>query len=345
MIKVLIVDDSRVAQEFLVHLLTVDPAIQVVGVANNGAEAVEAVKALRPDVITMDIHMPRMDGFEATRAIMESTPTPIVIVSASTSAKDAGSTFRALEAGALAVVLRPPGKGHPNHQTAIRELLRTVKTMSEIKLVRRQPRPKQSAPAVPAAKGIRLVAIGASTGGPPVLHRILSLLPKPFAAPVLLVQHIAPGFVDGFISWLSEAAGFPLHLAEHGQVCLPGHGYVAPDGLHLGVDRDLRIMLSDQAPDSGLRPSVAHLFLSVAGALGPRAVGVLLTGMGRDGAKELKMMKDVGALTVAQDAASSVVHGMPGEALKLGAATYVLPPEGIAAVLAALIGQQSGESA
>lgn len=345
MIKVLIVEDSRVVQEFLVHILTSDPTIQVVGIANDGAEALEAVRQKRPDVITMDIHMPKIDGFKATRAIMETLPTPIVIVSASTSAKDVTSTFRALEAGALAVVLRPPGMGHPQHEAAARELIQTVKLMSEIKVVKRISRVAPAPPLAPGLKAgteIQLVAIGASTGGPPVLQKILSGLPQDLAVPVLIVQHITPGFVEGLVEWLAGASRFPLHIAAHGEQPKPGHGYVAPDGFHMGVGSGPRIVLSDHATENGLRPSVAYLFRTVAQVLGARAVGVLLTGMGKDGAEELKLMKDMGAPTIAQDKTSSVVHGMPGEAIKLGGATYVLPPEAIAAMLAGLMRKTNG---
>jgi two-component system chemotaxis response regulator CheB len=353
MIKVLIVEDSRVAQEFLVHVLTSDPAVLVVGVVNDGVEALAAVKAKRPDVITMDIHMPKMDGYEATRTIMESAPAPIVIVSASTSATETSATFRALEAGALAVVLRPPGIGHPGYAAAARELVQTVKLMSEIKVVRRFARPTKEpapllapaspvAPTLTSAADIQVIAIGASTGGPPVLHTILSSLPPDLPVPVLIVQHIAPGFVAGFVEWLTGAAKFPVHIATHGQLTLPGHGYVAPDGFHMGIASGPRIVLSNQAPENGLRPAVGYLFRSVAQVMGAHAVGILLTGMGRDGAEELKVMKDRGALTIAQDEVSSIVHGMPGEAIKLGAATHVLPPESIAAMLTDLIHKTNG---
>jgi two-component system chemotaxis response regulator CheB len=342
MIRVLIVEDSHVAQELLAHLFTSDPDMQVVGVANDGAEALEAVRQKRPDVITMDIHMPRMDGFEATRAIMETLPTPIVIVSASTSVKGIASTFRATEAGALAVVLRPPGMGYPEHEAAARELIQTVRLMSEVKVVKRTQRTKEHVPAPPLTlpaprpvTGIQVAAIGASTGGPPVLQRILSGLPQDLPFPMLVVQHIASGFTEGFVEWLAGASRFPAHIASHGEQPLPGHAYVAPDGFHMGVGSGPRIVLSDHVPENGVRPSVAYLFRTAAQVLGPCAVGVLLTGMGRDGAEELKAMKDRGALTMVQDEASSVVHGMPGEAIKLDAATYVLPPEGIAAMLAA----------
>jgi two-component system, chemotaxis family, protein-glutamate methylesterase/glutaminase len=344
-IKVLVVEDSPVAQEFLVYMLTSDPSIQVVGVAHNGAEAVDAVKEKRPDVITMDIHMPVMDGFEATRRIMETVPTPIVIVSGSTGAGEVSGTFRAIEAGALAVVRRPPGINHKEFETGSRELIQTVKLMSEVKVVRRftraskayvAVRPPVSMPLQRTTK-IQAVAIGASTGGPPVLKDILSSLPQSFPVPVLIVQHIAQGFVKGFTEWLSGASRFPVSVASHGERMAPGHGYVAPDGFHMGLENGPAIALSDHAPENHVRPSVSYLFRSVAQVLGPAAVGVLLTGMGRDGAEELKAMKDKGAVTIAQDEESSVVHGMPGEAIKLGAAMYVLPPEGITAMLVELV--------
>ncbi len=339
------------AQEFLVHVLKSDPAIQVVGIVSDGVDALEAVREKHPDVITMDIHMPKMDGFQATRIIMENEPVPIVIVSASTGAKDVASTFQAIEAGALAVVLRPPGIGHPDHTSASLELIQMVKMMSEIKVVRRfnrtitvHPPVVPQAPRLQTAENLQLIAIGTSTGGPPVLQKILSLLPLELPVPILIVQHITPGFTKGFVDWLFGASGFPLHIAVHGQLPLPGHGYIAPDGFHIGIASGPRIVLSNHAPENGLRPSAAYLFRSAAQVLGPRAVGVLLTGMGRDGAKELLEMKNKGALTIAQDEASSVVYGMPGEAAKLGAATYILPPEEIAGILADLVKQTTRPS-
>lgn len=348
MIKVLIVEDSKVVQEFLAHILTSDPAIQVVGVADNGEEALEAVKQKRPDVITMDIHMPKVDGFEATRAIMETAPTPIVIVTGSLKAKELASSFRAVEAGALAVVLRPPGIGHPEHGTAAGELIRTVKLMSEIKVVKRHPAARGRA-LPPTAKmevrradvQIQAIAIGASTGGPLVLQQILSGLPRDLPVPVLMVQHIAAGFIKGFVEWLSGTTRFPVRIASDGEYPLPGHGYVAPDGFHLGIGNGPRIVLSDHAPENGLRPSVAYLFRSVAQTLGPRAAGVLLTGMGRDGAVELKEMKDRGAVTIVQDEESSIIFGMPGEAVALNAHTYILSPDKITTLLGTLAEIQS----
>ncbi|MHB8836453.1 MAG: chemotaxis-specific protein-glutamate methyltransferase CheB [Candidatus Methylomirabilia bacterium] len=347
MIRVLIVDDLRVAQQLLTHILGSDPEFQVVGVADNGEDALEAVHRLRPDVVTMDVHLPGMDGFEATRAIMETIPTPIVIVSGSTDVKDQSSTFRLIEAGALAALRRPPGVADPEFKAAARELIQTVKLMSEIKLVRltRRSAPMAQAAPLPAlwavprsTAPIQVVAIGASTGGPQVLQTILSGLSPGFGAPVLIVQHIAKMFTAGFAEWLSGASRFPVRIATAGEELLPGRGYLAPEGFHLGVGGGPRIVLSQDPPDNGLRPSVHHLFHSVAAVCGPRAVGVLLTGMGRDGAAGLAEMRQRGATTIAQNEASSVIFGMPGEAIKLGAAHQVLPPEGIVALLAALVG-------
>ncbi len=344
MIKVLIVEDSPVVREFLVHILGSDPGIRVVGTANDGEEAIEAVRRMQPDVVTMDINMPRMDGLEATRRIMETHPTPIVIVSGSTSSHEVATTFDAMEAGALAFLPRPAGIGHPDYAATTKELVQMVKLMAEVKVVRRWPRlRREAAVARPvetepkrALTKVEVIAIGASTGGPAVLHTILSALPKDFPAPVLIVQHMAAGFIRGFADWLAQSSRLPVQLATHGETILPGHIYLAPDECQMKVERGGRISLTRDAPENGLRPSVSCLFRSVADIYGSHAVAGLLTGMGRDGADELKLLRDKGAVTFAQDKDTSVVHGMPGEAIKLDAATLVLPPEKIAAVLASL---------
>ncbi|TAK82472.1 MAG: chemotaxis-specific protein-glutamate methyltransferase CheB [Betaproteobacteria bacterium] len=343
MIKVLVVEDSPVVREFLVHILGADPGIRVVGTAHDGEEAIEAITRTRPDVITMDVHMPKMNGLDATRRIMETCPTPIVVVSGSTDPGEVATTFEAMEAGALAVLRRPAGLGHPDHEATARELVQTAKLMSEVKVVRRWSRARRDSAARPvqarldhAPGKVRIVALGASTGGPPVLHTILSQLPEDFPAPVLVVQHMAAGFVRGFIEWLAHSSRLPIHLAAHGEQILPGHVYVAPDELQMKVERGARIALTRDPPENGLRPSVSCLFRSVAEAYGSDAVAGLLSGMGRDGAEELKLLKEKGAVTFAQDKGSSVVHGMPGEAIRLDAATFVLSPEKIATVLTRL---------
>ncbi len=333
-----------VSRELLVHILKQDPGLNVIGTAKNGAEAVAFVARQKPDVITMDINMPVLDGIEATRRIMETQPVPIVIVSAAWNPAEVETTFRAMEAGAIALVEKPGGPGYPNAEAMAQNFIQTVKNMSEVRVVRRWAKRGAAAatPSAPAPRGagaraeIQLVAIGVSTGGPPVLRVILGLLPKDFGAPILIVQHIAAGFLQGLAEWLSHATGFPVQVAKAGETPLPGRAYLAPDALHMGLDAQGRIALCEAPAENGLRPAASWLFRSVAEVCGPGAIGVLLTGMGRDGAAELKGMRDRGALTFAQDKESSVVHGMPGEAIKLGGATYTLPPEKIAEMLAQL---------
>ncbi|MBI2297355.1 MAG: chemotaxis response regulator protein-glutamate methylesterase [Armatimonadetes bacterium] len=287
-----------------------------------------------------------MNGFEATRRIMEVHPIPIVIISGSYEPTEVSTTFRAIEAGAVGFIPRPAGLGSPDGDAQAAGLANTVKLMAEVKVVRRWPRhgagaaPDQTSPAAQAA-AVSLIALGASTGGPAVVQTILSGLPADLPASVVLVQHIDGGFVEGFVTWLQSSTKLPIKLAGDGARLAPGHVHVAPPGRHLGVTASGTLALSDGPPEHGMRPAVSYLFRSLARSHGPRAAGVLLTGMGRDGAQELKLMKDAGAVTIAQDESSSVVHGMPGEAIRLGAARYVLPPALMAQILVRLAtGQQ-----
>jgi two-component system chemotaxis response regulator CheB len=340
MIRVLIVD-SKVVQEFLAHLLSSDPEIEIAGIAGSGYEALELVKEKKPDVITMDFHMPGMNGLETTRKIMETFPTPIVIVSGSVKTKEMLNSFNLLEAGALALVIRPPGSEDPQFSDSSKDLIQTIKLMSEVKVIRLFPRNKELIikpirliqTYENELKRIQIVAFGASTGGPMTLQKILSILPGDLKVPVLIVQHIAKGFIHGFREWLSITSGIKLKIAEQAENLLPGVGYIAPDNYQMGVASGGKINLSNQPPECGLKPSVNYLFRSVSQIYGQNALGVLLTGMGRDGADGLKVMKDSGALTFVQNEESSIVFGMPGEALKIGAADYALSPEKIAEII------------
>lgn len=342
MINVLVVEDSPVARELLVHILRGDPELRVIGTARHGGEALNFLAREKPDVITMDLAMPEVDGIEATRRIMETQPTPIVIVSGAWNPAEAETTFRAMEAGALALVEKPCGPGNPRAEAMARNLVQTVKSMSEVRVVRRWARGRVAAPASPPGRprmardgrrSLRVVGIGVSTGGPPVLRTILARLPRDFPAPVLIVQHLAEGFCQGLAEWLTHAAGFPTSVAEHGEMPRAARAYLAPDGRQMGLDARGRIELCEAPCENGLRPAAAWLFRSVAEVCGAGAAGVLLTGMGRDGAAELKLLRERGGVTIAQDRESAVVHGMPGEAIRLGAATHVLPPEKIADLL------------
>ena len=343
-VAVLIVDDSPSMRLLLAHILGRDARIEVIGTVDDGEAAMEFVEAAnpRPDVVLMDIHMPKLDGFEATRRIMETHPLPIVICTATADPQELQVAFRSMEAGAVACVEKPVGPADPEFPSRCTNLCQTICLMSEVKVVRRWAKPRlagarpAATPPVPlASRGAlpRIVGIGASTGGPPVLQTILSGLPRDFGAPILIVQHIARGFLPGMVEWLSQTTGLHVHIAAHGALPVAGHAYIAPDDFHLGITSGGRLSLAREPAENGLRPSVSWLFRSLATNLGPRAIGVLLTGMGKDGALELLAMRQTGALTIAQDRETSVVHGMPGEAIALGGATQVLPTDRIAGAL------------
>lgn len=345
MIKVLVVDDSPSARRLLTEILGSDKDIEVVGTASNGLEALEMLKKVSPDVITMDIYMPEMDGFEATGRILETAPIPIVIISSCYTPEEVEKTFESVAAGAVAILPKPRITDETYEQSAV-EIVRTVKLMSEVRVVTRRPRiakperrdgrPNVAAATADIGRALNVIAIGASTGGPPVLQTVFSMLPPDFQVPIVVVQHITVGFLQGMIDWLSQTTGKLIKAAVSGELLVPGRIYFAPEGFHMGVDGGGRVTLCKEDPENGMRPSVSYLFRSIAKTMGGSAVGVLLTGMGKDGSNELKLIRDRGGLTIAQDEESSVVHGMPGEAIKAGGAIYVLPPDKIAALLTGL---------
>jgi two-component system chemotaxis response regulator CheB len=345
MIKVLVVEDLPVVREFLMRILGSDPGITVIATAFGGEEALNAVRRHRPDVIIIYVDMPKMNGLEVTRSIMETEPTPIVIISGSQDSSDVITRFNGMDAGAVAVLRRPADIDHPDHEAMAQDMIQTVKLMSDVKVIRRWPR-AQAATALSrqASMGsaqqstnIRIVAIGASTGGPPALESILAALPKSYPVPIVIVQHMAAGFIDGFAGWLKNSSNLPVHVAVHAELLLPGHVYIAPDDYQMKVEREGRIALTKDEPEYGLRPSISYLFRAIAAIYGCDTVAGLLTGMGRDGVSELGLLRELGAITFAQDKESSAVHGMPGEAIKRDAATLVLPLEKIASVLTNLV--------
>ncbi len=347
MIRVLIVDDSAVVRDLLKHILSSDTEIVVIGEAKDGLEAVELVAKHKPDVVTMDINMPRLNGFEATRQIMEKNPVPIVIVTASWDPNDVGKTWQAMDAGAVAALEKPGYSTDEDYKKNSEHMVDTVKLMSQVKVIRRwAPNKVRNTPSDLLTKikpehlsrQCGIVAIGASTGGPPVIKELLAALPSDFSAPIVIVQHIARNFTTGFAEWLDHSTPLKVKVAKHADPLELGAVYVAPDGLQMKVDFSSHVVLTNDPPENGLRPSVSYLFRSVANVFGNRAVGILLTGMGRDGANELKILKDKGAITIAQDKETSVVHGMPGEAIKIGGASHIAPSHKIAGLLLRLVG-------
>ena len=349
MIRVLIVEDSPVARTLLVGILGSDPDISVVATAVDGLQAIEMALKYKPDVITMDLYMPRLGGVEAVRRIMTTNPIPTVVISAGTDWGGTEFPFLALEAGAVAVCEKPLSPTHRKYRAMAGRIVQTVKMASEIKLVRRWKKSGDGMPGVEEhgrswptdMQRMKVVAIGASTGGPLALCEILAGLSREFPMPILIVQHIAVGFLPGMVDWLSSTSGFPVKIADEGEIILPGHAYIAPDGSHMEAGMAGRLHLRPCDFVDGLCPSVSVLFLSVARIYDRSSIGILLTGMGKDGAEGLLAMKEKGALTIAQDKESSVIHGMPGEAIRLGAARFVYPPGRIAEMLNSIAAQRS----
>lgn len=341
-IRVLIADDSIVSQKLYRHMLESDSRFEIVGVVNNGCEAVDFLKRYTVDIISMDINMPLMDGIEATRWIMQTNPVPIVVASSLYDPTQQEMAMQALEAGAVTIMPKPYGPGHPMHERSFKQWLQMIRAMSEVKVVRRTSYQKsaKSNPEFYKNKDVRslgytpgnykLVVIGASAGGPEGVKTILSLLPPTFPLPILIVQHIDKNFTEGYRLWLQGYSSVPILTATKNQTLLPGTAYLAPGEFHLAVKSEGMITLTDDQPVRGHKPSVAIMFDSAATVYGKNVIAVILSGMGSDGAKELKILREKGALTFAQNEESCLVFGMPGEAVRLGAAIKIATPEDIA---------------
>jgi two-component system chemotaxis response regulator CheB len=345
-IRVLVCDDSLVAREMLTQILSSDADIEVVGTCRDGEEAVARTADLEPDLVTMDIHMPRLDGVAATEQIMAYTPTPILVVSSSVHGEGVGRAFDALEAGALEVLKKPEPAEWADMGRIGRRMIRTVKILARVHVVRHpkgRRRPGRVAGGEVGAGGARrrgpgisLVAIGSSTGGPSALSSVLGALPARFPVPVVVAQHIAEGFIPGLVEWLSGTCRIGIQAALDGEELAAGTVYFAPTGANLVVEGGTA-RFAERAPRQVYVPSADDLFASVAAEHGRHAVGVLLTGMGADGAKGLKALRETGATTIAQDEASSVVWGMPRAAVEGGAAAEVLPVSAIGPRVAAIV--------
>jgi two-component system chemotaxis response regulator CheB len=330
-IRVLVADDSELFRELLARVVAAEPGFEVVAVAANGNAAAALARTLKPDVITMDLNMPDVDGFSGIARIMAETPTPILVL---TGNRAEAVGFRALSLGALDILEKPQANADlGDYGVLLRSRLRLLAGVKVIRHLRGL-RERGVAPARPEAR-VELVAVGASLGGPRALASLLRGLPGSFPAPIAVVQHIADGFTGGLASWLASESRLPVCEARDGDALRPGRVLVAPSGRHLLVG-DGVVRLSDAPPVDTFKPSVTPLFLSAARRYGARVCGVLLTGMGRDGADGLKAIRDAGGPTLAQDEATSAVFGMPRAAIELGAVDRVLPLEEVSRVLVEL---------
>jgi two-component system chemotaxis response regulator CheB len=358
MIRVMVVDDSLSVRILLRDLLKTDPLIQVVELVDSGEAAIRflAENKKNVDVIIMSINMPGLDGFTTTRYIMETTPLPIVIVSSSSDPAQTESSIKAVEAGAVAIVEKPVATTHGDYHRLAAGMIETVKTMAGVKVVTRWakgiktiPRKDKGIPEdlFPGNKGrtLELLLIGSSTGGPPGLQTILSILSREFdrfPLAILIVQHINPGFIERIARWLQQGTGFQTGIPISGEIIVPGQVYLAADHYHMGIQSGYQIVLEKSPLEYGHRPSVSYLFRSAALNYPRTCIGVLLSGMGNDGAAELKVLRDCGSLTIVQDEKSSVVFGMPGEAVKLNAAHFILPPQLIAEQIVKTVKSSNG---
>jgi two-component system chemotaxis response regulator CheB len=339
----MIVEDSLVVRELLRYIVSRDPRLELVAAVASGEEALAAIAGARPDVISMDIRLPGIDGLETTRRIMAERPTPIVVVADSVEDSSLHISMNALRAGALSVVEKPVATTHAGYDAVAGEICTQLRIMAQVPVIRRRPigaewngkvsSPAQGSGSIPfpaTAQRPTVLGIAASTGGPPALARVIGALPKEFPLPVLLVQHMGPAFMDGFAAWLDSVVALPVTIARDGERAEPGRVYVAPGDRHLELGTSRVLRLADTAPVSGQRPAATVLFRSLARQAGASGIGVLLTGMGEDGAVGLADMHAAGAQTVAEDESTAVVYGMPAAAVRLGAARAVLPLDRVA---------------
>ncbi|KAA0592457.1 response regulator [Azospirillum lipoferum] len=344
----MVVEDSPVIQQLLSHVISADPRLEVAGIASTGEQALRMIERMAPDVVSLDIRLPGIDGFEVTSRIMRQNPLPIVVVASDV--RDLDIPMRALQAGALAVVEKPGSMARADYQTVAHHLCTQLVIMSQVKVIRHRISARGAKPAAggggetPAQDGrlpaeavaadgrvrrFRAVGLVASTGGPAALAKILKDMPADFPLPVFVVQHMGAPFMAGFASWLGTVSALPVRLAEAGLTPRPGMVYVAPGDRHLLAD-GATLRLSADPLVCGQRPSGEVLFQSMARAYGASGIGVLLTGMGEDGARGLVEMHRAGAYTIAEHASTAVIHSMPGTAVRLGGAVEELPLDRVA---------------
>ena len=326
MIRVLVVDDSAFVRQALTRMLSAAPGIEVVGTAVDGQDGVEKVLLLRPDVVTLDVKMPRLGGLEALQQIMDRCPTPVLLLSSQTS-EGADITMRGLELGAMDFIDKSSVQGNMNLLNLSRDLVARVRALASVprsRLVQSLPGPVLPPPQPRrAASPAELVVIGTSTGGPPALQQIIPRLPAPFPSTILVVQHMPVGFTRSLAERLDQRSLLPVREAEDGEPLVPGLVLIAPAGRHMKLRRrgqQARVWLDDEPAAALHRPSVDVLMAAVARIYGPRALGIVLTGMGTDGVEGLRAIRAAGGRTLAESEESCVIFGMPKAALEAGVA-------------------------
>jgi len=343
-IKVLIVDDSTFARLSISHRIQADNGIEVIGFAHDGLEAMDKIKELKPDVITMDVEMPHMDGLTALKRIMLESPRPVIMLSSLTG-KGTATTLRALESGAVDFFLKPSITTPAGASESAIELIEKIKMAATSRapapviLPKPQSRNEVVKKDTPGNPARRVVVIGSSTGGPRALYQVIPSLPAEISAAVLIIQHMPPGFTRAMAARLDELSAFEIKEAEAGDVLTENRGFIAPGGYHMVVTPERKIGLNREPPVWGVRPSVDVSMESVAAVYGGRTVGVVLTGMGCDGTKGTGRLRSAGGKVLAEDASTCVVYGMPRSVYESGYANAVLPLPEIAPAIVKMLGE------
>ncbi|MGD1949929.1 MAG: chemotaxis-specific protein-glutamate methyltransferase CheB [Leptolyngbyaceae cyanobacterium] len=351
-IRVLVVEDSPIALAILKKILNSSSEIEIVGTARTGIEGLALIPDTQPDVICTDFFMPQMNGLEFTSQVMLHHPLPILVVSASVQEEeDTHRIFQLLEAGAVDILPKPRAGLDTENILLKQALINKIKVLSGVKVFKKKQQHSSHQkqfnlnnklePSIKLSNRPKILAVGASTGGPLALQSLLASFPANFPLPILCVQHISLGFLQGLIDWLAESSYLSIQIPQAGERPKPGVIYFPPERQHLEIDHEGRFVHSQSPPIDGHRPSVTTLFKSIAQFYGRRTIGILLTGMGRDGADGMKAINDAGGLTIAQDEATSVVFGMPKEAIALGAAQNILPIQSIGPTVVNIVQQLS----
>lgn len=328
-LRVVVVDDTLTSRQLLVHIVNHSGDMQVVGEGHDGEQALKLARELKPDLLLMDIIMPRLNGLDATERIMQQTPLPIILITASLEVHETDIAFRGIRAGALSVLQKPQGL-NPDEISHVRA---TIRALAGVKVIhhfsRSSPQPDKPTQRDQSITDLticnpRIVGIAASTGGPAALAEIIKNITVDFPLPIIIVQHISPDFILSMAAWLETLSPLPIEVAKAGDLPIAGTIYIAPANYHLSIQTNGRFHLEPTAGTWRYMPSCDVLLFSLAHVYGRHAIGIVLTGMGDDGADGLRAMYEAGAITIAQDQATSVVYGMPYEALNRGGVQHVM---------------------